>query len=586
MKKEKNDKLEIIRHSTSHVLAAAVLDMFPEAKFAIGPAIENGFYYDFELPRTLIPEDLPLLEEKMKEIVKTNHPFEKKMMPIKDAIDHFEKANQPYKVELIKDLEKEGEKEVMIYKSGPFVDLCSGPHLESTGEIDFTAFKLTKISGAYWKGDENREQLQRIYGVAFENKKKLKNYLHMMEEAEKRNHRKIGKEMELFVNFPEVGQGLPVWLPNGYAMRRTLEDYMIKMERSYDYEHILTPIINRKELFETSGHLGFYDESMYAPMEIDDETFYLKPMNCPVGMMIYNMKRKSYRDLPIKMGELGTVYRYEKSGELHGLQRVRGFTQNDAHIFCTPEQLKKEFLEVMEMLEKFYSDLGFDNYKYRLSLSDEEKDKYVGERADWEKAEDAMREVLKESGVEFYEEKGEAAFYGPKVDVQAINVFGKEDSISTIQVDFNLPERFDLNFINSDGEKERPFVIHRALIGSFERFFAFLIEHYAGNFPTWIAPIQAIILPVSEKFDDHAKKVKKQFVEADLRVKVNDSDESLGKRIAETIKQKVPYILVVGEEEVKSESVAVRKRGEKKQEVMKVEEFLKSIKEEIKEKRV
>jgi threonyl-tRNA synthetase len=581
---KKIDKINILRHSTAHVLAAAVLKFFPEAKFAIGPAIDNGFYYDFELPRTLIPEDLPLLEKEMKEIIKANYSFEKKLVPAEKALEKFEKLNQSYKIELIKDLIKNGEKEILIYKSGDFVDLCSGPHLQSTGEIDAQSFKLTHISGAYWKGDEKRKMLQRIYGTVFHNKKDLKKHLFELEEAKKRNHRKIGKEMELFANFPEIGQGLPVWLPKGYAMRRVLEDYMLKLERSYGYEHILTPNINKKELFETSGHLGFYNKSMYSPMEIDGETFYLKPMNCPAGMMVYKIKSRSYRDLPMKIGELGTVYRYEKSGELHGLQRVRGFTQNDAHIYCTPDQLKAEFVEVLNLLLKFYQDIGFENYKFRLSLSDNSKDKYVGEKKDWEQAEKAMREVLKESEVDFYEEKGEAAFYGPKVDVQAINVFGKEDSISTIQIDFNLPERFNLNYINKDGEKERPFVIHRALIGSFERFFAFLIEYYAGKFPTWLAPIQIGILPVSEKFDRYSQEIFDKFKKADIRVEMFNSDDSLGKRIAESTKMKIPYILIMGEKEEKDDLVTIRKRDEKEQKVMKIDEFLELIKKEIKEK--
>jgi threonyl-tRNA synthetase len=532
----------------------------------------------------LIPEDLPLLEKEMKEIIKANYSFEKKLVPAEKALEKFEKLNQSYKIELIKDLIKNGEKEILIYKSGDFVDLCSGPHLQSTGEIDAQSFKLTHISGAYWKGDEKRKMLQRIYGTVFHNKKDLKKHLFELEEAKKRNHRKIGKEMELFANFPEIGQGLPVWLPKGYAMRRVLEDYMLKLERSYGYEHILTPNINKKELFETSGHLGFYNKSMYSPMEIDGETFYLKPMNCPAGMMVYKIKSRSYRDLPMKIGELGTVYRYEKSGELHGLQRVRGFTQNDAHIYCTPDQLKAEFVEVLNLLLKFYQDIGFENYKFRLSLSDNSKDKYVGEKKDWEQAEKAMREVLKESEVDFYEEKGEAAFYGPKVDVQAINVFGKEDSISTIQIDFNLPERFNLNYINKDGEKERPFVIHRALIGSFERFFAFLIEYYAGKFPTWLAPIQIGILPVSEKFDRYSQEIFDKFKKADIRVEMFNSDDSLGKRIAESTKMKIPYILIMGEKEEKDDLVTIRKRDEKEQKVMKIDEFLELIKKEIKEK--
>lgn len=594
-----HEQLEIMRHSASHVLAAAVLEMFPEAKFAIGPAIEHGFYYDFEFPRTLIPEDLEILQDKMKEIIKANHPFERKVISPKEAIEHYEKANQPYKVELIKDLEAADEKELSIYKSGSFVDLCSGPHVESTGEIPFDGLKLNKISGAYWRGDENRPMLQRIYGLLFKEKKALKEYLHMMEEAEKRSHTKLGKELELFHNFPEIGQGLPVWLPKGYVIRRTLEDYMIKLERSCGYEHIATPHINRKELFETSGHWGFYNESMYPPLEVGQslkdaqegkevkvkETFVLKPMNCPSGMMVYNMKPRSYRELPMKMGELGTVYRYEKSGELHGLQRVRGFTQNDAHIFCTPEQLEAQFMEVMEMLIRFYKDLGFTNYKFRLSLSDSSSDKYVGKREDWVQAEETLRTVLKKNKIDFFEAEGEAAFYGPKLDVQGINVYGKEDSISTIQVDFNLPERFDLTYIDHDGERKRPFVIHRALIGSFERFFSFLIEYYAGAFPLWLSPMQVAVIPVSEKFADYAKIVEQKLKDADIRVTLDDSDESLGKRIRQAEKQKTPYMLVVGEKEQTDGTVAVRKRGEKEQAVVGLDAFVQQVVQEVKGKK-
>jgi len=581
---KKQEKLALLRHSTAHVLATAVLNFFPEAKFAIGPNIKNGFYYDFELPRTLIPEDLPLLEAEMKKIIKANFSFEKKVIPIEEALVKFNQLNQQYKVELIEDLIEKKNKEVSLYKLDDFVDLCRGPHIQSSGEIDAQAFRLTTISSAYWKSDEKRASLQRIYGTVFENKANLKKYLFNLEEAKKRNHRKIGKELELFANIPEIGQGLPVWLPKGYAMRRVLEDYMLKLERSYGYEHILTPHINKKELFEISGHLSFYNESMYAPIEIDNETFYLKPMNCPAGMMVYKLKPKSYRELPLKMGELGTVYRYEKSGELHGLQRVRGFTQNDAHIFCTSDQLKDEFVEVLEILLRFYKDLGFENYKFRLSLSDDNKDKYVGDRQDWKKAEKAMREVLQEAKVDFYEKKGEAAFYGPKLDVQAINVFGKEDSISTIQIDFNLPKRFNLSFINKEGKKEQPFVIHRALIGSFERFFAFLIEYYAGKFPLWIAPTQIGILPVSEKFDDYAKSIFKSMKEEEFRVEMFDSDDSLGKRIAESTKLKIPYLLIIGKKEKEKRTVTIRKQDRKEQETIPIEKFIKIIKQEIAEK--
>lgn len=592
-------KIEILRHSISHVLATAILEMFPETKFAIGPAIENGFYYDFDLPRNLIPEDLKILEDKMKNIIKKNFPFERQEISIKEALDHFKKANQDYKVQLIKELQKTGKEKVSVYKINGFVDLCNGPHLESTREIPIDAFQLTKISGAYWKGDEKNKMLQRIYGVAFENKKELKAYLTMIEEAEKRSHIKLGKELELFANFPEIGQGLPVWLPKGYVIRRTLEDYMIKMERFYGYEHIATPHINRKELFETSGHWNFYNENMYPPLEVGQslkesqegkkvvskETFLLKPMNCPSAMMVYKMKPHSYRELPIKIGELGTVYRYEKSGELHGMQRVRGFTQNDAHIFCTANQLENEFTEVLEMLIRFYKDLGFDNYKFRLSLSDPKKNKYVGEKSDWQKTEETLRKVLKKNKVKFYEALGEAAFYGPKLDIQGINVYGKEDSISTIQVDFNLPERFDLNYIDENGKKQRPFVIHRALIGSFERFFAFLIEHYAGAFPIWLSPIQVIVLPISEKFDTYAKKILADLKSADIRAQLDNSPESLGKRIRNAEKQKIPLMLIVGEKESTEGTVSLRQRGVQKQSILKIQEFLEKISQKIKDKK-
>jgi len=585
MSKEKNN-LEMLRHSMSHVMAAAIQKLYPEAKFAIGPSIENGYYYDIDFgDKKLTEDDLPKIEKEMKAIIKKGLEFERSEMDVDEAIKKEEKSGQIYKKELIEDLKSAGEKKVSYYKLGDFEDLCRGPHVEKSSKIKPGTYKLISLAGAYWRGDEKNKMLTRIYGVGFESKEALADYQKMMKEAEERNHRKIGREMELFRNFNEIGQGLPVWLPNGYTMRRVLEDYMWKLERSYGYVHILTPHINKKELFETSGHLGFYDKDMYSPMQIDEETFYLKPMNCPAGMMIYKMKPRSYRDLPYKQGEFGTVYRYEKSGELHGLQRVRGFTQNDAHIFCTPDQLKEQFLEVMEMLEKFYSDVGFENYRYRLSLSDDEKDKYVGDRKDWLQAEETMREVLVEKGVEFYEEKGEAAFYGPKLDVQAVNVFGKEDSISTIQVDFNLPERFDVHFIDKDGQKKRPFVIHRALIGSFERFFAFLIEYYGGKFPVWFAPVQVKIVAVSEKHIDFCNKLAREFFDNDVRVEVDISDETVGNKIRKAVKEKVPYMLVVGDKEMGSENLMIRDRGSQDVREISKENFFAEIRNKVVEKK-
>lgn len=575
---EKNEKFEKMRHSLSHLLAIAVLKKDPQAKLAIGPAIENGFYYDFELSEKFEKKDLKKLEKGIKKLISQKLEFKKEEITKEEAEKIFK--DQPYKLELLEEL-----KNPTIYHTGDFIDLCEGPHIDNSGELNPKAFKLTKVAGAYWKGDEKNKMLTRIYGTAFDTEKELNKHLEMLEEAEKRNHRKIGKEMELFVNLPEVGKGLPIWLPKGYAMRRVLEDYMLKMERSYGYKHLLSPHINKAELFETSGHLGFYKESMYAPIEIDKETFYLKPMNCPVSMMVYKMKPKSYRDLPLKWGELGTVYRYEKSGELHGLQRVRGFTQNDAHIFCTPEQLEDQFMEVMEMLKKFYTDLGFDNYTYRLSLSGDNKSKYVGNSEDWDKTEKTLRNVLVKSGVEFREERDEAAFYGPKLDVQAINVFGKEDSISTIQIDFNLPERFNLEYVDKDGEKKKPFVIHRALVGSFERFFAFLIEFYAGKFPLWIAPVQIKVLSISDKHKEYVKEIYNKLLEKDLRIEMDIDDESLGKKIRIAKMEKVPYLLIIGDKELEENKVTVESRDKGNLGQLSLENFIEKINQEIKDKK-
>ncbi|HEQ65343.1 MAG TPA: threonine--tRNA ligase, partial [bacterium] len=494
-------------------------------------------------------------------------------MSKKKAEKFYRNWGQDYKLDLLKDIE---DKKISFYTLGEdqFTDLCRGPHVESTGEIK--AIKLTRVSGAYWKGDEKNKMLTRIYGVAFETDQELEEYLQMMEEAEKRNHRKIGKEMELFAVFPEVGQGLPIWLPNGYIMRKTIENYMTSIERKYGYEHILTPHINKKELFETSGHLEFYKDSMYTPMKIDDEEYYLKPMNCPAGMMVYKMKTRSYRDLPMKIGESGTVYRYEKSGELHGLQRVRGFTQNDAHIFCTPEQLEKEFMEVYEMLIQFYEDVGFDNYKFYLATSDPDDEKYhfCGTKDRWNEAEETLRRILKRNNVEYQEDIGEAAFYGPKLDIKAVNVFCKEDTISTIQFDFNLPERFDLTYIDDKGEKQVPYVIHRAIIGSYERFFAFLIEYYGGAFPLWFAPQQAVIIPIStEKHLDYATDVYNRFKDLGLRVTLDDKDENLQSKIRKAELAKINYLLVVGDKEIESSTLSVRPQGGQNIGMIKVDEL-------------
>jgi threonyl-tRNA synthetase len=583
MESEQKEQLEAMRHSASHILAQAVLKLYPDTKLGIGPAIENGFYYDFEFSEPIEEEDLPKIQKEMKKIIKQKLPFKQIKMSRKEAQDYFKKTDQVYKLELLEELEGD---EFSFYITGEneFADLCRGPHVENTKDIG--AVKLTKTAGAYWKGDEKNKMLTRIYGTAFETREELKEYLENQREAEKRNHRILGKQLELFAIIPEIGQGLPVWLPRGFVMRSILEEYMLDLERGAGYEHILTPHINKKELFEISGHLKFYKDSMYAPMKIEDETYYLKPMNCPAAMMVYNLNPKSYRDLPYKLGEFGTVYRYEKSGELHGLQRVRGFTQNDAHIFCTPEQLEKALNDTLDLLDTFYKDVGFDNYKFRLSLSDREAnpEKYAGDIERWKLAEDTLRKLLEERKLEFEEIPGDAAFYGPKIDIQAVNVFGKEDAVSTVQLDFNLPEKFEITYIDSDGEEKQPFIIHRALIGSFERFFAFLIEHHGGDFPLWFTPEQVYIIPISDKHTEYAQKIFDELKEAKLRVKMDDRSKSMQSRIRDAEKMKIPYIVVVGDKEIETETVSVRARRNREEGLMKTQEFIDTLKEEIRNK--
>ncbi|HRY52499.1 MAG TPA: threonine--tRNA ligase [Candidatus Portnoybacteria bacterium] len=599
MKKEQND-LDVLRHSTAHVLAAAVLEMFPETKFAIGPNIEDGFYYDFELPRTLIPEDLPLLEEKMRAIIKANHPFEKSSVSTKKAIELFDKAKQPYKVDLIKDLEKdEAAKEVSIYKSGPFVDLCRGPHLDSAGEIKADAFKLTKIAGAYWRGDAKNKMLQRIYGVAFENKKDLAAYLTKIEEAAKRDHRKIGKEMELFIIDQTVGAGLVMWQPKGALLWRIMEDFWHAEHLKNGYELVRTPHIGSRQLWETSGHWGFYADSMYPVLEVGQslndakagkkaeskEEYLLKPMNCPFHVLIYNSRVRSYRELPVRWAESATVYRYEKSGELSGLTRVRGFAQDDAHIVCPKSQVKEELSRVVDFIKHMLGTFGFKDYAVYLSLRDPaNKEKYAGHEEGWKFTEEILEEVAKEKKLDYKKEIGEAAFYGPKLDFKIKDCLGREWQCSTLQFDFNLPERFDMTFANEKGEKERPYMLHRALFGSFERFIGVLIEHYAGAFPVWLAPEQVWLLPISDKHIDYANKVADQLRAANIRVVVRNESETIGKKIRTGETQKVPYLLVMGDKEIAADSVAVRQRGQGDLGAIKIDEFIKKITTEIKNK--
>jgi len=585
-------KLEITRHSAAHVLAAAVLEMFPEAKFGIGPAIENGFYYDFELPRTLIPEDLEILEEKMKAIIKANYKFEQAELSETEALENFKKANQSYKTELIEDIIRQSKidnrkSKLTVYKTGSFIDLCSGPHLDSTGEINQEALKLNRISGAYWKSDEKNKQLQRIYGLAFESKKELDEYLEIMKVAEKRDHRKLGKELDLFMISEEIGKGLPLWLPKGAFVRKKLEDYMYEIERKNGCSFVYTPTLTHENLYKKSGHLSHYKDDMYNPIDIEGEKYYLKPMNCPHHHIMYGNSQKSYRDLPLRLSDFSPLHRFERSGVLTGLIRARCFSQNDTHIYCTQEQIEKELLNSLNLFKTVYDDFKIKDYWFRLSLPDfSNKEKFgdIENKALWEKSANIARSALKKSGKKFEEAEGEAAFYGPKIDVQIKNVHAKEDTIATMQIDFYSPERFNLEFVNSKGGKERPVIIHRAIMGSFDRFFAFLLEQTAGAFPVWLSPVQAIIIPVSEKFNEYGTKVFEKLKEKNIRTEIDSSDESLGKRICEAEKQKIPYILVVGEKESTAELVAVRSR-DKKQEVLKLEEFIEKIEEDIKEKK-
>lgn len=576
MSKEKINEIEIMRHSISHVLAAAVLQMFPEAKFGVGPAVENGFYYDFDLPRTLIPEDLPILEEKMKDIIKSNYKFERVDTTIEEAEKDFKELGQGYKLELINDLKNEGNKKVSLYRTGSFVDLCSGPHIDSTGEIKSDAFKLMRISGAYWKNDESNKQLQRIYGVAFESKKDLKKHLQMIEEAQKRDHKKIGRELDLF-SFHSEAPGSAFWHPKGMAMWNELEQLGKSIRKKYNYLEIQTPILAKNNLWQVSGHWDHYKDSMFY-FDQNDETYCLKPMDCPFNIKIYETKQRSYKDLPIRYTEIGRVLRNEKSGELNGLFRVQHITQDDSHIFLTENQIEKEISILLKMVKEYYKIFGIEP---KLYLSTRPED-FIGKKEDWDQAEKDLENALKKEKLNYDIKEGDGAFYGPKIDIDIKDALGRPWQLATIQLDFQLPQRFNLEYIGNDGQKKTPILIHAAVFGSLERFIGIMTEHYAGVFPTWLSPIQTKIIPVSEeKFGDYAKEINDELIAAGVRSEIDDSAESLGKRIRDAEKQKIPYMLVVGEKEVGSKSVTIRKHGSKNQESKPAKEFIKEITEEI-----
>lgn len=568
-------------HSSAHLMAEAIEKLYPGTKFGIGPAIENGFYYDVDLGggAQISDADLPKIEKKMKELAARKETYTRKDVSKKEAVDYWSKKGDEYKLELISDLE---DGRITFYSQGDFTDLCRGPHLPDTSPIK--AIKLLSVAGAYWRGDEHRKMLTRIYGITFPKASMLDDYLKMLEKAKERDHRKVGRELELFTFSQRVGPGLPLWLPKGARLREKLESFLKKVQVKHGYEPVITPHIGQKELWVTSGHYAKYGKDSFQPIHTpqEGEEFLLKPMNCPHHCEIYRSSQHSYKDLPIRYAEFGTVYRYEQSGELHGLTRVRGFTQDDAHIFCTPDQLKDEFKKVIDIILYIFKTLDFQDYTAQISLRDpEDKEKYIGTDENWEKAEKAIIEASEEKGLNTTIEIGEAAFYGPKLDFMVRDAIGRKWQLGTIQVDYNLPDRFELEYVGADNEKHRPVMIHRAPFGSMERFVAVLIEHTGGKFPLWLTPDQVVVLPISEKFQDYAEKVLKFLNNSDIRTLIDDRNEKIGKKIRDNELKRIPYLLIVGEKEVESDTVSVRKQGEGDKGSMKLEKFAEFIHSEV-----
>ncbi len=572
------DALQVLRHSAAHLLAAAVMELYPNVKLGIGPPIETGFFYEFLRAEPFTQEELEKIEAKMRELAAKDIPNERKWLPKPEALQLYRSTNQEFKCELVD--EKADEPMVSFYTTGKFIDFCRGPHIPSTGRIK--AFKLMNVSGAYWKGKEGNPQLQRIYGACFMEQKDLDDYLHRLEEAKKRDHRKLGKELELFTVSDLVGSGLPLWLPKGATVRRLLEEYILQKEREAGYQHVYTPDLAKVDLYIRSGHWEHYHEDMFPPIDLKTEELVLRPMNCPHHILIYESGKRSYRDLPVRIAELGTMYRYERSGVLSGLSRVRCMTLNDAHIFCTPEQIKEEFAGVMKLVEQAYKDLGIKEYTYRLSLrSKGPSDKYVANDEMWDMAEQMLREAMDSLGLPYTEAPGEAAFYGPKLDIQLADVMGHQETYSTIQIDFHLPHQFDLSYIGADGQKHRPVMIHRGVISTMERMTSYLIELYAGAFPTWLAPVQAAVLPLSDKTIDYAKKVAQDLSKAGVRVHLDDRNEKLQAKIRDAQLQKIPYMLVIGGKEAEAGTVSVRHRSKGDLGPRPVDQFVADLKAEV-----
>jgi threonyl-tRNA synthetase len=551
----KEERLERYRHSAAHIMAEAVTGMFPDARLGIGPPIDNGFYYDFELPRPLSTDDLPDIEERMRKRIASNVPFEPSKVSKDEAAKLFK--GQPYKLELIRDIP---DAEVGLYRQGEFVDLCQGPHVERTGDVP--AFKLMSVAGAYWRGSEKNPMLQRIYGALFDTKEALDEYLQRLDEADRRDHRKLGRELQLFMSSELVGSGLPTLLPKGATIRRLLEEYILEQERQAGYQHVTSPVLGKVDLYKRSGHWDHYRETMFPPMQLEHEEMVLRPMNCPHHILVYENTLHSYRELPVRIAEIGTMYRYEKSGVVGGLSRVRAMALNDAHIFCRPDQIKPEFAGVMKLVERAYKDLGITDYSYRLSLRDpKDTEKYVQNDAMWELGEHVLREAMQELGLPFYEARGEAAFYGPKLDIQIRDWLGREETLSTIQVDFHLPERFELRYIGEDSAEHRPVIIHRGVISTMERMMAYLIELYAGAFPLWLAPVQATVIPIADRHTPYAQQIAQELRAAGFRVEVDERSERMQAKIRDAQLQKVPYMLVVGDREAEAHAAAVRLRS-------------------------
>src|SRR5215217_7004840 len=566
--------LEVLRHSTAHAMAQAILELYPGSKLTIGPPIEYGFFYDIEVAGRITDEDLPRIEEKMREIVDRDLHIEREEITKAEAESLY--ADNPYKLEIINDLEDD---DISLYRQGDFFDLCRGPHVPGTGRLG--AFKLQNIAGAYWRGDENNPMLTRVYGTAWPTEKDLKAYLRRLDEAKARDHRKIGKDLELFAFSPDTGAGIPLFLPKGEMMRHLMENYVRQVQTRYGYEHVWTGHLVNEALYAKSGHLEHYRDSMFPPMVDGDTRYRLKPMNCPSHMTLYNSRSHSYRELPIRYAEFATLYRYEKSGELNGLTRVRALTQDDAHVFCTEDQIQEEFARALEIVREVLDTYGFADYRVQLSLRDQDSAKYVADDAKWLRAEKELREALDTAGIAYDEEAGEAAFYGPKADFMARDVLGREWQLSTIQVDFIQPGRLGCEYIGEDGKAHTPVLLHRAVTGSTERFMGVVIEHFAGAFPVWLSPVQAVVVPVADRHLEYARKVQEELGEKKLRVVVDDSQNSMQKKIRANARQKIPYLLIVGDREAEGNTVNVRRRGEKQQEEMELGEFAESMLEEV-----